>query len=128
MKGDESNARGWAFQSSGSSKRGFHCWVRTQDWKLYSDGRLFNVGEDVMEEEPVTGPEVESTRKELQGIMDDIVMQFPDRKIVREPKNLTQITHQIRPGDYPEMEKKGLIKFYGKDEVKNSRKEKGGSN
>ena len=128
MKGDESNARGWAFQSSGSSKRGFHCWVRTQDWKLYSDGRLFNVGKDVMEEEPVTGPEVESTRKELQGIMDDIVMQFPDRKIVREPKNLTQITHQIRPGDYPEMEKKGLIKFYGKDEVKNSRKEKGGSN
>ncbi|MCR9292655.1 MAG: sulfatase-like hydrolase/transferase [bacterium] len=128
MKGDESNARGWAFQSSGSSKRGFHCWVRTKDWKLYSDGRLFNAGEDVMEEEPVTGPEVESIRKELQEIMVNIVMQFPDRKIVREPKNLTQITHKIRPGDYPEMEKKGLIKFYGKDEVKNARKGKGGSN
>ena len=127
MKGDETSARGWVFQSSGSSKRGFYCWVRTQDWKLYTDGRLFNVGKDVLEEEPVTGPESESIRKKLQRILDNIVMQFPNRKIIREPKNLTQMTHKIRPGDYPEMEKKGLIKFYGKDEVKNARKGRGDS-
>jgi len=122
MKGDESNARGWAFDSAGNQKRGFHCWVRTQDWKLYSDGRLFKAGDDVMEENPLKGPETDPIRKKLQKIMDDILVQFPDKKIVREPRNLTQITHQIKPGDYPEMEKQGLIKFYERDEVKKARK------
>ncbi|MGB0596095.1 MAG: hypothetical protein ACPGLY_05365 [Rubripirellula sp.] len=92
MKGDETRTRGWVFQSSGSSKRGFYCWVRTRDWKLYTDGRLFNAGKDVMEEEPVTGPNSESIRKKLQGILNNIVMQFPNRKIIHEPKNLTQMT------------------------------------
>ena len=121
MKGDESKARGWAFQSSGSPKRGFHCWVRTQDWKLYSDGRLFHVKHDLLEQSPVASLESEPVRRKLQLIMNDVLIQFPDQKIIREPKNLTQITHKIRPGDYPEMEKKGLIKFYQKEEVKETR-------
>lgn len=66
--------------------------MRTRDWKLYTDGRLFNAGKDVMEEEPVTGPNSESIRKKLQGILNNIVMQFPNRKIIHEPKNLTQMT------------------------------------
>jgi arylsulfatase A len=122
MKGDESNVRGWAFDSAGNPRRGFHCWVRTQDWKLYSDGRLFKVVDDVMEEKPVNSQEADPVRKKLQKIMDDILAKFPDKKIVREPRNLTQITHQIKPGDYPEMEKQGLIKFYERDEVKKARK------
>ena len=118
MKGDESKARGWAFQSSGSPKRGFHCWVRTQDWKLYSDGRLFHVKHDLLGASPVASLESEPVRRKLQLIMNDVLVQFPDQKIIREPKNLPQITHKIRPGDYPEMEKQGLIKFYQKKKSK----------
>jgi arylsulfatase A len=30
------------------------CWVRTQDWKLYSDGRLFHMAEDSLEDLALT--------------------------------------------------------------------------
>ncbi|QEG41524.1 sulfatase-like hydrolase/transferase [Roseimaritima ulvae] len=37
-------------------------WVRTQDWKLYNDGRLFYMAEDPVERYPLTGPQDDAPR------------------------------------------------------------------
>jgi len=37
-------------------------WVRTQDWKLYNDGRLFHMAEDLLEQYPLTNDQDDSTR------------------------------------------------------------------
>lgn len=44
--------------------------VRDQRWKLYGDGRLFDVKNDVLEKSPITGKESDATRKKLQAAMD----------------------------------------------------------
>ncbi|WP_442511872.1 sulfatase-like hydrolase/transferase [Novipirellula sp. SH528] len=38
-------------------------WVRTQDWKLYNDGRLFHMAEDPVEQYPLAAEQDDSTRK-----------------------------------------------------------------
>jgi len=43
--------------------------VRNQRWKLYGDGRLIDVKNDVLEQSPVTGPETVAIRKQLQAAM-----------------------------------------------------------
>jgi arylsulfatase A-like enzyme len=48
LAGDRKSARSWAF----AEHRGKH-WVRTRDWKLYSDGRLFDMKADPREQSPV---------------------------------------------------------------------------
>ena len=49
-------------------------WARTQDWKLYHDGRLFDMTVDSKEENPFTKGEAnaegEAARKQLQNILD----------------------------------------------------------
>lgn len=40
-------------------------WVRTQDWKLYSDGRLIHMAEDPLEQYPVTSAEDEARQSEI---------------------------------------------------------------
>ncbi len=42
--------------------------ARTHSWKLYGDGRLFNVREDVLEQTPVDGED--NVRKSLQSVLD----------------------------------------------------------
>ena len=44
--------------------------VRNQRWKLYGDGRLFDVPNDVLEQRPLTGPETHAIRKTLQAALD----------------------------------------------------------
>lgn len=43
--------------------------VRDRRWKLYGDGRLFDVRNDVLERQPVTGDSVEAIRNKLQSAM-----------------------------------------------------------
>lgn len=40
-------------------------WVRTQDWKLYNDGRLFHMSEDPHEKYPWTSERDDSTRSKM---------------------------------------------------------------
>ncbi len=47
--GEHTIGRQWAF----AEHRGKH-WVRTQRWKLYDDGRLFDVKNDPFEKKPIT--------------------------------------------------------------------------
>jgi len=44
--------------------------VRNQRWKLYSDGRLIDVQNDLLEQSPVVGPQTDVIRQELQAAMD----------------------------------------------------------
>ena len=84
MMGDASNARGWMFQSySKGGKAGYRCFVRDANWKLYTDGSLFNVPNDWLEKSPITGPEAESQRKRLQSILDNILKDTPPGLIDR---------------------------------------------
>ncbi|MCA9101065.1 MAG: sulfatase-like hydrolase/transferase [Planctomycetales bacterium] len=45
---DEPSMRRWAY-----AERGEHFWVRTGDWKLYDDGRLFHMADDADEQKPI---------------------------------------------------------------------------
>ena len=44
--------------------------VRDQRWKLYGNGRLIDVRNDVLEQYPVTDPETNAIRKQLRAAMD----------------------------------------------------------
>ncbi len=44
--------------------------VRDHRWKLYGDGRLYDVKNDVFEKKPLTGPEYATVRKKLKKAMD----------------------------------------------------------
>jgi arylsulfatase A len=51
-------------------------WVRTQDWKLYNDGRLFHMAEDSLEQYPLAAKQDDSTRaairRQLQRAFEDL--------------------------------------------------------
>jgi arylsulfatase A len=44
--------------------------VRSKRWKLYGDGRLFDVQNDVLEQNPIESPESNAIRQRLQEVMD----------------------------------------------------------
>ncbi|QXD25377.1 sulfatase-like hydrolase/transferase [Opitutia bacterium ISCC 51] len=80
LKGNTGNARPWLFQSysvHGPTTAPFRCFARDAEWKLYSDGSLYNVPNDWLEEHPVTGHEGEKARKKLQKILDQILKDVP---------------------------------------------------
>ncbi len=84
LKGITANARPWLFQSysvHGPSSAPFRCFTRDADWKLYSDGSLYNVPNDWLEAHPVTGPEGEKHRKRLQKALDQVLKDVPKELI-----------------------------------------------
>lgn len=84
LKGNDSKARGWVFQSYNQATAGpYRCFVRNKDWKLYADGRLFNVPNDWLEQTPIKSAESKPHRKELQSVLDRILKEMPEEKIVR---------------------------------------------
>jgi arylsulfatase A-like enzyme len=70
--GREGKGRAWAF----AEHRG-KCWVRTQQWKLYDDGRLFDVPSDPGETHAISvdaaSPEATAARKKLQAALDRVL-------------------------------------------------------
>ncbi len=68
LRGGEPSSRKWAF----ASRRG-NRWVRTQRWKLYDDGRLFDLGEGRDEVAPVpisdASPEARRVRSDLESAL-----------------------------------------------------------
>lgn len=69
--GEEGNPRDWAY----SGLRGRH-WVRTECWKLYADGQLFNVCEDAAEKQPIdmanASDEAKAAQKKLQAVLKEL--------------------------------------------------------
>ena len=68
LRGVAASPRKWAF----ASRRGMR-WVRTQRWKLYDDGRLFDMGGGREETAAATisesSPEVLAIRRELESAL-----------------------------------------------------------
>ena len=88
LKGDDSQARGWVFQSyskNGGGTAPFRCFVRDANWKLYSDGSLYHVPGDWLEKSPITGPQGDAQRKRLKPILDRILKDVPATLIDRTP-------------------------------------------
>jgi len=76
LKGETKEARGWAFMSysrNGASQAPYVCSVRDQRWKLYADGRLYDVPNDYLEKTPASGPDADAARARLQPILDNVL-------------------------------------------------------
>ncbi len=71
LVGNKGEPRQWAYNQHGKK-----AWVRTHRWKLYRDGRLFDVDADPEETHPVKpgqgGDEAAAARRRLQAVLDDL--------------------------------------------------------
>jgi hypothetical protein len=69
--GKPGNPRQWAY-----CQRGDKAWARTQRWKLYRDGRLYDMEKDPLEKSPILpGSDTEDSsavRKKLRTALDDL--------------------------------------------------------
>ena len=72
LLGSDDRHRDWAYCESGRKS-----WVRTQRWKLYNDGRLFDIKNDPQEKRPVPlerdSRESAAARKKLQTAMKTVL-------------------------------------------------------
>jgi hypothetical protein len=69
------------YSKNGLKKAPYRCFVRDQRWKLYSDGALYDVPNDWLEESPATGAEAEKARQRLQATLDRILSDAPQGQI-----------------------------------------------
>lgn len=83
LQGDDSKARGWVFISYSRSGTPFRCFVRDERWKLYGNGKLYDVPNDWLEKTPATGAEADKARQRLQPILEKIMKQAPAKRFVR---------------------------------------------
>jgi arylsulfatase A-like enzyme len=80
LQGERGNPREWIFAHHdplpGWSKDGYYLqrWAQDKFWKLYDDGRLFQIQTDVLEEHPIAagegGEHASAARKKLQLVLD----------------------------------------------------------
>ena len=77
LRGEKGNPRDWIYCwyfRGGKPGKGGGEWARTQRYKLYKDGRLFDVANDVLEKSPLDGdaitPEVAKVRDMLGNAID----------------------------------------------------------
>jgi arylsulfatase A len=72
LRGETNAGRAWAF----AERAGGRHWVRTQNWKLYNDGRLLDMQGDPREKNPLAegegGKQAAAARKQLQGVLDQL--------------------------------------------------------
>ena len=68
LLGRSAQDREWAYSEGGKDRY----WVRTQRWKLCSNGKLFDVQKDPEEKHPVpkgTSAEADAARMKLSGVL-----------------------------------------------------------
>jgi arylsulfatase A len=76
LRGKTKTARGTAFVSysrNGAKDAPFVCFVRDARWKLYADGRIFDVPNDYLEQHPADSAEASAARARLQPKLDAIL-------------------------------------------------------
>jgi len=82
LKGETDSARDWVFAQGrmfdGDPSKKDVAWVRTARWKLYFDGRLFDMKNDVREKKPIEpgegSGEAKAARKELQHVFNTEIL------------------------------------------------------
>ena len=95
LKGEKGTPRKWVanhYQSYWSQNLG--AWPRTQDYKLYHDGRFFNVSKDILEEEnleeDLSSERIMSAHQILQAALAELPpvpgVDAPDAQKMRELK------------------------------------------
>ena len=68
-------------------------WVRDRRWKLYNDGRLYNMEKDPREQNPETSPEHDPVRRKLEnvfheeGVTDEMLKEYLVRQQSAAPKD-----------------------------------------
>jgi arylsulfatase A len=71
LQGKQGDPRDWVY-----SQMGDRAWIRTKRWKLYMDGRLYDMKNDTMEKQPIDpeddSQESSAIRKRLQATLDDL--------------------------------------------------------
>ncbi|MGB0580209.1 MAG: sulfatase-like hydrolase/transferase [Limisphaerales bacterium] len=88
LSGNTSQARDWIFMSynrGGGQNAKYRAFVRDEKWKLYSDGSLYNVPNDWLEQKPITHAKGDKARQRLQPILDRILSEAPDGRIATDP-------------------------------------------
>jgi arylsulfatase A len=69
LQGKQGDPRDWVY-----SQMGDRAWIRTKRWKLYIDGRLYDMENDPMEKDPITpendSEESSAMRQKLQATLD----------------------------------------------------------
>jgi len=88
LKGEKGNSRDWVYfhfePMSGRNSR-FARYVRNHDYKLYDDGRLFDLSADAEEEFPFTASndndDRAAARKQLAPIFDEMVKEKPPKPV-----------------------------------------------
>ena len=76
VTGHEEKARGWVFMSyarNPASPADYRHFARDKRWKLYSDGSLYDLSNNIDEQSPATGPDADAARKRLQAILDSVL-------------------------------------------------------
>lgn len=77
VTGHEDKARGWVFISyarNPESPADYRHFVSDTRWKLYSDGKIFDLSNDIDELSPAIGPGADGARKRLQPILNRILL------------------------------------------------------
>ena len=80
LKGQSVKSREWVFMSFKSQwprANGQHdvsAWVRNHRWKIYDNGRLFDLENDPLEETPTTGPQAEAVKRQLQPVFAQVAL------------------------------------------------------
>ena len=72
LRGEPGPGRDWVF----AEHRG-RSWVRTRDWKLYRDGRFFDMTADPDETRPVPEEEKTPVRSHMQTVLDSLFEKRP---------------------------------------------------
>ncbi|MEM7386024.1 MAG: sulfatase/phosphatase domain-containing protein, partial [Verrucomicrobiota bacterium] len=90
LKGEEGNPRDSVFVHYeprwGKFSRASDRFARNRDFKLYNDGRFFNVGLDPLENKALAGsPELDSRREQLQSVLDAMPPVQPPRPPASRP-------------------------------------------
>ena len=82
LKGNVESARDWVFAQGrtfdAKSTKKNTAWVRTARWKLYYDGRLFDMKNDVREKQPIMPGQgddsAKAARQQLRTVFDDKIV------------------------------------------------------
>ncbi len=78
LRGEPASPRAWVFSHYDPDWGNFakSRFARDQRWKLYDDGRLFDVAADVLERSPIAqgggGPQAEAARRLLRPVLDSL--------------------------------------------------------
>ena len=80
LRGGKGTPRQWMYchydPRPGHDKEQFHLqkFARDQRFKLYSDGRMFEIDRDVLEQHPLASDKALAVRKKLQRVIDHMAM------------------------------------------------------